>query len=73
MNVKEMAEGVNWNAFSEFPENTCTCADCEAVFRSHSKLVIQGPPVLLSQKPCPACGSHSLMRASSDPERQVLQ
>lgn len=73
MSVEEMAASVNWNLYNEFPENTCTCILCAATFRSHSKLVIQTKPVLLSQKPCPKCGSHSLMRATTNIRHQVIQ
>ncbi len=62
---------IDWSAFDEYSENTCTCT-CGAVFRSHSKFV-GSLPGIITQKPCPACGSHdSIRRVSSDVEVMTL-
>jgi hypothetical protein len=63
---------IDWSAFDQYPENTCTC-ECGAVFRSHSRFVMTSRS-LVSRKPCPACGhGDHIRRASSDVEVMTLR
>jgi hypothetical protein len=60
---------IDWAEFDRYPENTCRCR-CGTEFRSHSKLAnVGGRFVLVTRRPCPACGRDDSLNASrSDPE-----
>lgn len=63
---------VDWTNHDRYAENTCHCR-CGAVFRSHSKFVMD-PPHIEARKPCPACGrTDDLRKAESDPEPMFVR
>jgi hypothetical protein len=52
---------------------TCTCKECGAIFRSHSKVVMDPVPFIMARRPCPGCGAHELRSARSDPESFTIK
>ena len=69
----DLAASVDWSGFGPVCQ-TIYCR-CDAVFRSHHKLVIVESTMRgVSQEPCPGCGSHvDAKRSSSDPESYSLR
>ena len=65
-----MATNIDWAPFDKDTENECECM-CGAVFRSHSKFVAADG--IVSRKPCPACGTHSLRASRSGWETMTIK
>lgn len=63
--------GIDWSYWDGLEiHNTCTCMNCNQVFRSHVKFHIfsHDNKGIFSKDPCPNCSSHRLKNARSDPE-----
>jgi hypothetical protein len=71
MDYAEDATALDWREHLKYPECTCICFACKHVFRSHARGVTPSM-MLLTRKPCPACGSHRAARVTSDEETWEL-
>lgn len=70
---RSAARAIDWRAFDAHPESTCFCR-CEAVYRSHAKIVMEPSPHVVARKACPACGrTDNLRRVSSDREVMTIR
>jgi hypothetical protein len=67
-------EPIDWTKFDRWPESTVTCK-CEAVYRSHSKVVATpGGLTIVTRKPCLRCGQSegNARSVRSDPETMTI-
>ena len=70
MNNEEIEqEQVDFSAFENDPISQTMYCNCNAVYRSHGKLVMEPKPHYVTLKPCPECGKNNdIRRVSNDPE-----
>jgi hypothetical protein len=68
-------DSIDWSPFDQWPESTVTCR-CEAVYRSHSKVVaLPSGLTIVTRKPCPGCGQSegNARSVRSDPETMTIE
>lgn len=64
---------VDWSKFDGLPKPTVFCL-CGEEYRSHAKYVMEPPPHMESQDPCPKCGKNDYIRkVSHDPEKYTIR
>jgi len=70
--AENSAKSIDWSRNIEMM--TATCYYCNAVFTSATKTIRSASSfVMVSKRPCRACGSHVLRRATSDWGREEIR
>lgn len=63
--LNKMAADFDWAKLEGLAEDECTCQRCGTLFKSHARYFAL-VSALLSQKPCPKCGEHTLGRVMGE-------
>ena len=73
MNEEIEQEQVDFSAFEHESISQTMYCRCNAIYRSHGKLVMESKPHYVTQKPCPGCGRNNDIRSvSNDPELFII-